>query len=226
MADFLTRLAERTLGVAQVVQPIIAPVFAPEPAPTREVFTVQHEERALEAPTQETDKSAVGDGSSPIFPPAGGRSVPINRPLRFNQDVYAHPEHVEYIASGASTEQENLTRSNIPVVESAIVPAQGEAVPTPNIVPSTTIPGPTSNTASPGTSLPTNWTPFTRTDSEALQALQQREAPAPSIRVTIGRIEVRAIMPAKEPTARPPTRRPGPKLSLDDYLKQQNGGQR
>lgn len=31
MADFLTRLAERTLGAAPVVQPLIAPGFAPEP---------------------------------------------------------------------------------------------------------------------------------------------------------------------------------------------------
>ena len=209
MADFLTRLAERTLGVAQVVQPIIAPVFAPEPALTREAFTVQHEERALEAPTREADQSAV-----------------IHRPQHFNQNVYAHPEHIKSIARGAATDQENLTRSHVPAVESGIVPAQDAAAPTPSIVPSTTIPGPTSNADSPGTSFPTNWTPFTRTDSEALQALQQREAPAPSIRVTIGRIEVRAIMPAKEPAARPPTRRPGPKLSLDDYLKQQNGGQR
>jgi len=30
MGDFLTRLAERTLGVAPVVQPMIASVFAPE----------------------------------------------------------------------------------------------------------------------------------------------------------------------------------------------------
>jgi hypothetical protein len=226
MADFLTRLAERTLGVAQLVQPIIAPIFAPEPAPTREVLTVQHEERALEAPTAEADQSVMGDGSSPSFLPAEGRSVPIHRPLHFNQDVYAHPERVKYIVRGASTDQENLTRSNVPAVESGIVPAQDAAAPTPSIVPSTTIPGPTSNAASPDTYLPTNWTPFTRTDSEALQALQQREASVPSIRVTIGRIEVRAIMPAKEPAARPPTRRPGPKLSLDDYLKQQNGGQR
>src|SRR5215212_1358376 len=32
MADFLTRLAERTLGVAPVVQPLVAPMFASEPA--------------------------------------------------------------------------------------------------------------------------------------------------------------------------------------------------
>jgi hypothetical protein len=47
---------------------------------------------------------------------------------------------------------------------------------------------------------------------------------APTIRVTIGRIEVRAVMPpampAKERT------RPAPKLSLDEYLRSQNGGKR
>ena len=32
MTDFLTRIAERTLGVAPVAQPIIAPLFAPGPA--------------------------------------------------------------------------------------------------------------------------------------------------------------------------------------------------
>lgn len=32
MTDFLTRIAERTLGVARVAQPIIAPLFAPVPA--------------------------------------------------------------------------------------------------------------------------------------------------------------------------------------------------
>lgn len=52
-------------------------------------------------------------------------------------------------------------------------------------------------------------------------------APAPelpTIRVSIGRIEVRAIAP---PVQRPaPARRPGPALALDDYLKQRSGGQR
>ena len=48
--------------------------------------------------------------------------------------------------------------------------------------------------------------------------------PAPTIRVAIGRIEVRAVTP---PPARPPTpARTPPSLSLDDYLKQRNGGQR
>jgi hypothetical protein len=49
--------------------------------------------------------------------------------------------------------------------------------------------------------------------------------PPPTIQVHIGRVEVRAIMsPAPPPRPKPPRR--GPTLSLDEYLKQRNGGQR
>lgn len=47
---------------------------------------------------------------------------------------------------------------------------------------------------------------------------------AGAIYVTIGRIEVRAIHPPAEPA--PPRPPPKPTLSLDDYLKQRNGGAR
>ena len=48
----------------------------------------------------------------------------------------------------------------------------------------------------------------------------------PTIKVTIGRIDVRAVMQKAEST---PVRRvvpPKPKISLDDYLKQRSGGER
>jgi hypothetical protein len=45
----------------------------------------------------------------------------------------------------------------------------------------------------------------------------------PSIRVSIGRVEVRAIFPTPPPRRAPPAR-PKPSLSLDDYLKQRNRG--
>jgi hypothetical protein len=45
---------------------------------------------------------------------------------------------------------------------------------------------------------------------------------APSIRVTIGRVEVRAIMAPPAPSRA--ARRPGPALSLADYLNQSGGG--
>lgn len=54
-----------------------------------------------------------------------------------------------------------------------------------------------------------------------------REPSAPAIRVSIGRIEVRAATPPPVPAAQPAaSARPGPALSLDDYLKRRNGGQR
>lgn len=57
---------------------------------------------------------------------------------------------------------------------------------------------------------------------------EQRRTPSatPTIKVTIGRIDVRAVMQKAEST---PVRRvvsPKPKLSLDDYLKQRSGGER
>lgn len=46
---------------------------------------------------------------------------------------------------------------------------------------------------------------------------------APTVRVTIGRVEVKAVLPAQAPRSAPPSR---PELSLDDYLKQRKAGQR
>ena len=50
------------------------------------------------------------------------------------------------------------------------------------------------------------------------------EPPAPTIRVTIGRVEVRAITPP--PPQRETPTQTSPALSLDDYLRQHKGGQR
>jgi hypothetical protein len=49
------------------------------------------------------------------------------------------------------------------------------------------------------------------------------QAPPPTIEVTIGRIEVRAVTPP-EPPPRPRERQAPPKMSLDDYLRAHNGG--
>jgi hypothetical protein len=49
--------------------------------------------------------------------------------------------------------------------------------------------------------------------------------PAPTIKITIGRVDVRAVMPAMPATRTAPAR-PGPALSLEEYLKQREGGRR
>jgi hypothetical protein len=52
-----------------------------------------------------------------------------------------------------------------------------------------------------------------------------RWAGAPTVRINIGRIEVRAVPAAPAPAARPPAP-PQPKLTLDEYLRQRNEGKR
>jgi hypothetical protein len=76
-------------------------------------------------------------------------------------------------------------------------------------------------------------TPTARATTLPAQAGQaappSREADAqappqpPTIEVTIGRIEVRAVTPPPAP-APPPQRQAPPKMSLDDYLRAQSGG--
>jgi hypothetical protein len=53
----------------------------------------------------------------------------------------------------------------------------------------------------------------------------QTEQPGPIIRVTIGRIDVRAVLPSAPVPARK-AQAVSPVLSLDEYLKQRDGGQR
>jgi hypothetical protein len=56
------------------------------------------------------------------------------------------------------------------------------------------------------------------------QRVPTAEPSAPTIKVAIGRIEVRAVTPSAPPVRQEAPSRPGPPLSLDDYLEQRGGG--
>jgi hypothetical protein len=51
--------------------------------------------------------------------------------------------------------------------------------------------------------------------------VEEKAGTAPSIRVTIGRVEVRAVMPLALPIR--PKPKAAPRLSLDDYLRSRKG---
>lgn len=55
---------------------------------------------------------------------------------------------------------------------------------------------------------------------------RRRSVEPPAIHVTIGRIDVRAVMPPSRPAPKARRVRPKPVLSLEAYLQQRNGGQR
>ncbi len=63
----------------------------------------------------------------------------------------------------------------------------------------------------------------TRRESADFPEAQRVTEPTPTIQVTIGRIEVRAT---QQPANSPSTRSSTPRLSLEDYLRQRNGGGR
>ncbi len=60
-------------------------------------------------------------------------------------------------------------------------------------------------------------------DDLAIRAARARNE-EPGIKVTIGRIEVRADMPPERPPAKPARQRKGPTLSLDEYLNRRSRG--
>ena len=69
-------------------------------------------------------------------------------------------------------------------------------------------------------------TPSVQSASSPLVEPAGKPQAAPVIRVSIGRVEVRAVMAPQAPS--PPLRQPrsGPSLSLEDYLKERGGGKR
>ncbi len=72
MADFLTRLAERTLGVVPVAQPIIAPMFAPGPAMAG--FPVEGE--VLDVVDETGDRATAPDlAPAPLLAPTRGATT-------------------------------------------------------------------------------------------------------------------------------------------------------
>jgi hypothetical protein len=60
---------------------------------------------------------------------------------------------------------------------------------------------------------------------EPARSLPEPPPSPPTVRVTIGRVEVRAVQPPPPPPSAAPVQQ-GPALSLDEYLKQRNEGQR
>jgi len=222
MSDFLGRLAARSLEVARVVQPAVAPMFAPgsfveraDPAPEapfeiaaapanetlrverpRPVTTAEDITTAGSRTSVETAKAAY---SKPVpNPPASAPQKPAP------QTTPEQPVHV----SRRESRQDATHPDYVSVVPESIRPRSIDTV----LVP------PASN-------------PLMRTETPVARRITQRmpppEAPppAPVIRVSIGRIEVRAEFPAAPPRPGPKSSQP-PALSIEEYARQRSEGKR
>lgn len=269
MADLLTRIAERALGLAPTVQPIIAPMFAPGlPLAGEHVAgslagdaALGEQLGVLEAPEQEHIQAPahrLGQMAAPQPPlvprrheePGGvtyvDSMVPLTTNRRNDPPPFKPEPPVVHSVDSPSVQHQLERRFTLDADEQGIgpniepllvlqpqqyngsaVPGQPEASQTPQQL---TL-GPTKSGVQQALA------PI-EIRSEAVQAqstlaakpssaaVPEPEPSAPTIRVSIGRIDVRAVTPPAPSAPRPAAMRPGPALSLDEYLKQQKGGRR
>ena len=211
MSDFLTRLAERTLGLAPIARPDLTPVFAPalsEPADDSvSGMSDAVPNPAPAPPVRQSPDSSVQDLSAEVHietavPDEKAQPEPAKTPVAEEPSRSPHREAEKrgILRTGthnvAASQQRQMVqpRPYQTAKEAASIYSPGPS--TPPIV-----------TTHERSRLDTKWT-----------------APSPpTINVTIGRIEVRAVTPGPPPHAE---RRLVPLQSLDEYLRSRNEGPR
>lgn len=201
MTNFLTRLVDRARGVAPRVEPIVAPRFAPAAVETIEV---EQPRRAMPASARPAppSRTVIKD-----------RSRPTERVEKQDTKIEIVPEFLLVPEIHEREKQVIIERSQVER-ETAAPAHVGK---TSRVVP-----------AKPPTRRAHRGTPPLRALMQEDRTVRFSDEPrheAPIVRVSIGRIEVRAA-PAPAPPPRKAVRAAPPALSLDAYLQSRKDGGR
>jgi hypothetical protein len=211
MTHFLARLVERARGTARRIEPIIASRFAPRPpseiAIENESRQTQSEQRPASAEAKSVPKPDAAIRSESVSTSAETTDVPIEI-VRETLLVPQFQEQVPPLVVSQTDSQRNAQPTQI----DAIALEKNEAI-KPKMLRASRV---TPQRAQPR--------PFLSKTVLASLPDEPRDQ-APIVRVTIGRIEVRAAPPPVAPP-RKPARAPGPVLTLDAYLKSRKEGAR
>jgi len=279
MADFLTRLAGRTMGLAPTVQPILAPMYAAQPVAADNTFTSLSEEISGNLGRQEQVspsfiRSTQAEQDAPEEPVHPQRiPLPADLPLQSLAEMTPAPQvrpsliipetpgeiSAEPFGSSARAPLGETGTIDIPLVEQRYgsdlrlksVKDARKSIEISEVLPVESPPQRPIRTKSPGASLlpgtihlaetqvttpprrvigPEATLPLTSGQQEQESAHRRRDTStesqsppaAPTIQVTIGRIEVRAASPST-----PRSQRSGPQvMGLDEYLNQRAKGGR
>jgi hypothetical protein len=242
MSGYLERLGARALGLAQVAQPIVPPIFDPSlglgpgaaggmpvaaPEPAEPVAKPERAEPRYDRPT----------ASAAAVPDPGPRSIELARrdaraPAAWESPRAALDEYErEHEHNGRAHDRGPWERAveTLPPAgrEAAIVLAAPQEGVRPEAA-DERWPGPVPSVFSrvaPQLQQPLS----TRENHPTMEGRRDPAAAtqgAPVIRVTIGRIDVRADFPAPAPARAATTPPRAPMLSLEDYLKQRREGKR
>jgi hypothetical protein len=82
MSDYLGRLSERALGIANLVQPAIAPLFASAPTPTAFPISEEENDPNRSNTTNEFPRVTVSSVAAPI----NERTVMVRSPVEINEE--------------------------------------------------------------------------------------------------------------------------------------------
>jgi hypothetical protein len=235
--NFFDRLAARTLGLAPLSQPILPAKFSP--AATTRVPPQSFEESIQTVPAPPTPVS-MGQAQSaqqatPYHDDSSAISREVNSPPRKPQNIVSEID--------ASLPRERAV-SPVSIAERSLTLPQ----PAPSATPAIRIPHVTAVASmldKPTQDAPSR--PQAVTAQVIVRNTPESSAPdldhrisehratsnshfatgplTPVVRVTIGRVEVRAQFPAA-PAPQPARRSRTSSLSLEDYLKQRSGGKR
>jgi hypothetical protein len=253
MSDFLNNIVARTLNVAEVVQPRVPTLFEPLAGEQLE-STIQTQHAHSNASSLETEKSEIESASEtqsnqlkhghPLIDPTEDRTR--NRQVGHN---FSQSRRVVMDKGDTNVASENMLEGSALNVKPADQLGQISAP----VETSALQGGPLQRhpqvfdleTLSRGPKEPTvEFTQETFSDSESsasnlrhtVNAITNStgrfparaissSARTPNVKIVIGRVDVRAVMPQSVTTA-PPTPRPKPGLSLEDYLRQREEGKR
>ena len=222
MSDYLSNLAAKSLDLTGVIQPRLVSLFEPPDAAGGSV------ERPSESRPLATDMQVPFD----MPHPPGGLTTPPGLPTAARLFVPKTPQQPgpdrPTLAAAAAGDATGAAPPR-GVAEGQRQPALEPAIPRPEPFRVRTQRGPLPATVVVRPHVMSHIDPIRPVEPAAPVPAVLPKAmrkPAPTIQVTIGRIEVRAITLPAPPAPRFKPARPGPALSLDDYLKQRNEGKR
>jgi hypothetical protein len=250
MPDFFTRLIARSNGTAPAVRPLTAPIFAQGPAVAEEKTLHTPEKKSFEAPQVWAEARAPHESSGrerqefeprtttlPLrvekAPDSLEKIPPESAPLTSPVSLGA-PEHelALHFAERPSTHVngawhgETVSRSNDakPYGQEQTRPKATSGTRAQVPAANSPLEHPRSETRMAPSLLPIS---HQELNTQQDQGGTHCELPTTrNIRVTIGRVDVRAILPSRETSTRSKSTGKPAAVSLEEYLKQRKAGQR
>jgi hypothetical protein len=230
MSDYLTRLIERSLGLPPQIEPLVAPIHAPTGLVLSETVETPSASESSPAAKIETSQQDALPGvavnaraAEPAFSQRGSQPARPSSALPESQTEFPiekKDDRLRPIESGPKVRSHQASSASRPEAVDITIASPPAPVPPPSPLATPIV----SQRTTQIVVQPELISHFKPAATPAVSLLQPSPKEPPAINVTIGRVEVRAVMPrVAVPKPAPPS---PPKLSLEDYLKQRNGGAR